>query len=154
MPTPHEMTKATGIMRTSGDDKLNPALAEQVSSLRGSLYGALPAVPSCFTIAPSPDGPRIIVHDLEGGREPATVGLCDSHGFIAVLTWRELVGRDTSLVGYDRERIKDGPHVAFMHESGEETLVGLCDVGGFRDALRWLGIAIEERPGASTIEAR
>ena len=60
----------------ASDAELNPALADEIGSLRGVMADAAErqAMPSRFTAEPHPERPAMIITDQETGRE-ASVGL-------------------------------------------------------------------------------
>lgn len=54
----------------SGDERLNPALAAQVGSLRGGMVEAAErfALPARFSAVPHPDRPAMVLVDEQTGR--------------------------------------------------------------------------------------
>lgn len=72
----------------STDTRMNPALREEITGLRGGMLAAMrastPGTPARFTEAQHPDRPAIVITDTVTGAA-VTVGLCDYRGARQVL---------------------------------------------------------------------
>ena len=70
-----------------GDEKFNPALREEIQTLRGGLYTAAEQqpLPSRFTTEPDPNRPAVIITDTTSGRQ-CTVSLYAYREVRGVLT--------------------------------------------------------------------
>ncbi len=74
--------------RVDGDEAMNPALREQIQTLRGSIVGQIQkkfaGQPDWLEAFPCEGEPAFVLRDKRTGRQ-VEVGLCDLHGALDVL---------------------------------------------------------------------